>query len=136
VVEEILKSHLIPVENYIYGFADLTGLLDKKFEGFNYGISIGRKLDSNIVNKIKNGPTLEYFSHYRQMNEDLASLTKRISDDLNRNSIETINISPTVSTSDLDTTYSKTLRTDLSHKMIATRAGLGWIGKTDLFISK
>jgi epoxyqueuosine reductase QueG len=135
-LENILKSYLLPAENFIYGFANLTWLLDKKFEGFNYGISIGRKLDNNIVNKIKNGPTLEYLSHYRQMNEDLASLTKRISDDLNRNSIETINISPTVSTSDLDTTYSKTLRTDLSHKMIATRAGLGWIGKTDLFISK
>jgi epoxyqueuosine reductase len=134
-LENIVKSYLLPAEDFIYGFADLTGMLDKKFEGYSYGISIGHKLDNNIVNKIKNGPTLEYFSHYRQMNEDLASLTKRISDDLNRNSIETIPISPTVSTSDLDTTYSKTLRTDLSHKMIATRAGLGWIGKTDLFIS-
>ena len=135
-IEEILKSHLIPAQDYIYGFADLTGLLDKKFEGYNYGISIGRKLDDNIVNKIKEGPTLGYFFHYRQMNEDLASLTKRISDDLNRNNIENLPISPTVSTSDLDTVYSKTLRTDLSHKMIATRAGLGWIGKTDLFIAK
>ena len=28
------------------------------------------------------------------------------------------------------------LRYDISHKMVATRAGLGWIGKTDLFVSK
>jgi len=55
---------------------------------------------------------------------------------LNKNDIETLNIDPTVSTSELDTVYFKTLRTDLSHKMVATRAGLGWIGKTDLFISK
>jgi epoxyqueuosine reductase QueG len=32
--------------------------------------------------------------------------------------------------------YLPTLRYELSHKMVATRAGLGWIGKTDLFISK
>lgn len=30
----------------------------------------------------------------------------------------------------------KTLSADFSHKMAATRAGLGWIGKTDLFISE
>jgi epoxyqueuosine reductase len=135
-VEEILKSYLIPSKDYIYGFANLTGLLNKKFEGFNYGISIGRKLDDDIVNKIIEGPTLEYYSHYRQINIDLAALTNRISADLNRNDIETFNIEPTVSTAELDTIYLKTLRTDFSHKMVATRAGLGWIGKTDLFISK
>jgi epoxyqueuosine reductase len=135
-LEEILKSHLVPVENYIYGFADLTGLLDKKFHGFISGISIGRKLDNDIVNKIISGPTLEYYSHYRQINIELALLTEKISADLNKNGIETMNIEPTVSTDELNTTYFKTLRTDLSHKMVATRAGLGWIGKTDLFISR
>jgi len=135
-IDEILISHLVPAENYIYGFADLTGLLGKKFEGFNWGISIGRKLDSSIVDKIPDGPTMEYYSHYRQINEDLALLTRSISNDLNRNNFESISIEPTVSTGELDTVYFKTLRTDLSHKMVATRAGLGWIGKTDLFISK
>ena len=40
-IEEILLKHLNPAENYIYGFADVHGLLDKKFEGFDWGISIG-----------------------------------------------------------------------------------------------
>jgi epoxyqueuosine reductase len=136
IIEEIIKLHLIPPENYIWGFADLTGLLNEKFYGFNFGISIGRKLDSAIVDKVVKGPTPEYYSHYKQANKDLALLTKLISDDLNKYKIETINIDPTVSTSELDTIYFKSLRTDLSHKMVATRAGLGWIGKTDLFISQ
>jgi epoxyqueuosine reductase QueG len=135
-IEAILKKHLIPEEKYIYGFADLNGLLDKKFEGFNYGISIGRKLDDNIVDDIIKGPTKEYYSHYRQINEDLEQITINISKDLIASGIESINIEPTVSTSDLDSKYSLLLRTDLSHKMVATRAGLGWIGKTDLFVSK
>ena len=136
IIDEIVKRHLIPAENHIYGFSDLTGLLQKKFIGFNYGISIGRKLDYEIVDRVIKGPTQEYYSHYRQINKDLAILIKKISADLNKNDIETLNIDPTVSTSELDSIYFKTLRTDLSHKMVATRAGLGWIGKTDLFISK
>jgi epoxyqueuosine reductase QueG len=136
IINNILKEHLLPAENYIFGFADLTGLLQNKFIGFNYGISIGRKLDYKIVDKVNNGPTPEYYSHYRQINKNLSLLTKKISDDLNKNDIETLKIDPTVSTSELDSVYSKTLRTDLSHKMVATRAGLGWIGKTDLFISR
>jgi epoxyqueuosine reductase QueG len=45
-------------------------------------------------------------------------------------------IKPTFEDSELDDTYFKTLITDFSHKMAATRAGLGWIGKPDLFVSE
>ena len=135
-IEEIVRKHTLPEESYIWGFAELTGLLPNKFEGFDYGISIGLKLDNSIVDKIIEGPTKEYYSHYRQINKDLDLLTKSISEDLNKYNLEKLNIDSTVSTSELDSIYFNTLRTDLSHKMVATRAGLGWIGKTDLFISK
>jgi epoxyqueuosine reductase len=134
-IDEIITRHLIPAEEYIYGFGDLTNLLNQKFNGFSFGISIGKHLNNHIVDQVADGPTLEYYTHYRQMNEDLALLTKNISRDLADNGIESINIEPTVTTIALDTIYLKTLTTDLSHKMVATRAGLGWIGKTDLFIS-
>ena len=133
---EILRKHLIPADEYIFGFADLTGLLNKKFTGFDYGISIGKRLDKLIVDKITDGPTMEYYHHYRNINQELARVAGLISAELNVQSIETINIPPTVSTEELDTTYFSTLRTELSHKMVATRAGLGWIGKTDLLITK
>ncbi|HUX95101.1 MAG TPA: 4Fe-4S double cluster binding domain-containing protein [Bacteroidales bacterium] len=135
-IEEIVNKHLSPAEMFIYGFANLTVLLDNKFRGFDYGISIGKLLDDSIVDKIIDGPTMEYYAHYKQINEDLALLSNRISQDLNRKNIETYSISPTVSTKELDTIYHKTLRTELSHKMVATRAGLGWIGKTDLLVTK
>lgn len=136
IIENIINKHLLPAEDYIYGFADLTGLLHEKFTGFNFGISIGLRLDTEIVDKIIDGPTFEYYMHYKKANETLALLTKVIATELNLNNIETYNISPTVPISDLDTVYSETLSTDLSHKMVATRAGMGWIGKTDLFISR
>jgi epoxyqueuosine reductase len=135
-IEEILKRYLIPGDNYIYGFADLTGLVDIKFKGYNYGISIGKRLEDNIIDPVINGPTREYYSHYKQMNNDLSLLTTRITDDFKKSNIDSIAVDPTVTIGALDTVYLKTLKTDLSHKMVATRAGLGWIGKTDLFISK
>src|SRR5450759_4329579 len=84
-IDEIVKRHLLTSENHIYGFADLIGLVQNKFFGYNYGISIGRKLDNRIVDKIVHGPTPEYYSHYRQINEDLGLLTERISEELNKN---------------------------------------------------
>jgi epoxyqueuosine reductase len=136
IIEKIIRSHLHPADEFVWGFADLTGLLDPKFSGFNYGISIGRHLDNNIVGGITHGPTAEYYSHYKKINGDLSLLISEIANDLKKSGIESITIPPSVSTDELDTIYSKTLRTDLSHKMVATRAGLGWIGKTDLLITK
>ncbi len=136
IIEDIVRRQLPANESSIYGFADLTGLLDPVFKGFNYGISIGQHLDNKILDKITDGPTMQYYDHYKKVNDDLTSLSGRIAEDLNRNNIETYRISPTVSSSELDTVYRKTLRTELSHKMVATRAGLGWIGKTDLLITK
>jgi len=134
-IPTILKKHLQPADDFIYGFADLRGLIDAKFGDFTFGISIGKRLDPQIVDKIVTGPTLEYFSHYRAMNEELSRISHRISQELNKIGIQTLTISPSVTTEELNTTYNTTLRTDLPHKMVATRAGLGWIGKTALFIS-
>jgi epoxyqueuosine reductase len=134
--DEIIASHLTPRENYIYGFADLRGLLDEKFNGFNSGIVIGRLLNNKIIDNIIDGPTKEYYKHYRETNKELEKLTDKISYDLSISGIESLKIKPTVSISDIESKYSGVLRTAISHKMVATRAGLGWIGKTDLFISK
>ncbi len=134
-ISSILKKRLQPANDFIYGFADLTGLIDDKFGEFTYGISIGKQLDPLIVNQVVDGPTLEYFSHYRAMNEELSRISHLVSQGLNKAGISTLNILPSVTTEELNTTYNSTLRTDLSHKMVATRAGLGWIGKTALFIS-
>ncbi|OFY64528.1 MAG: hypothetical protein A2V64_08625 [Bacteroidetes bacterium RBG_13_43_22] len=52
--------------------------------------------------------------------------------------MESIAIDPTVTagTEAYNDEYLRTLTVDISHKMVATRAGLGWIGKSDLLISR
>ena len=102
-----------------------------------YGISIGRRLDDSIIDGIKEAPTIEYFHHYETINVELQISSEDIAFELNQIGIGAIAIKPTISTnsSEFDQ-YLPTLRYEISHKMVATRAGLGWIGKTDLFISK
>lgn len=135
-IDKVLRNHLVPANDFIYGFADLTGLIDKDFGKFRYAVSIGKKLDGRIVDTISDGPTTEYYEHYRSMNAGLSALSMAIMHDLKSLGINTMVVDPSVTTEQLDTVYEKNLRTPLSHKMAATRAGLGWIGKTDLFISR
>ncbi len=135
-VQSLIEKHLKPRDHYIYGFADLTGLVDRQFGDFRYGISIGKKLDDGIIDSIKNGPTPEYYAHYKETNDALARLSNRIASELNRNRIETLCMEPTIPEDYPDAYYQETLRSRLSHKMVATRAGLGWIGKTALVITR
>lgn len=135
-IEQIIER-LVPGKDYIYGFANLEGLLIDEYKDYSYGISIGKKLDDRIVDSIAEGPTLEDLDHYRDVNNELNELSKNICEELRKKNVKCINVVPTVSSNSEEfKPYLEKLRYKVSHKMIATRAGLGWIGKTDLFISK
>jgi epoxyqueuosine reductase len=138
-IQTLLTKALQPAEKYSYGFADLRGLLAPKFDGFEYGISIARRLDDRIVDAVVNGPTEEYLEHYLAINCEMQAVCERIAGRLEQEpGIRAMAVVPTVSSSST-AAFDKSLpnlRYDISHKMVATRAGLGWIGKTDLFVSK
>jgi epoxyqueuosine reductase len=136
-IRNVIENHLVPKEDYIYGFADLRGLLPNKYSEFKYGVSIGKKLDDQIIDKLIDSPSLEYFNHYKNINTQLSELTGAIHKDFSVRNITSLPISPTISPDSKDyNEHLKSLSFDISHKMVATRAGLGWIGKTDLLISK
>jgi epoxyqueuosine reductase QueG len=136
-IEKIVRNHLIPAEDFIYGFADLRGILNEEFGKYSYGVSIGKRLNDSIVDSIKDGPTHEYYHHYKEINTELNKIATDIIIELKKNKIKCMCITPTISsTSEEFKQYLDTLRYKISHKMIATRAGLGWIGKTNLLITK
>jgi epoxyqueuosine reductase len=135
-VEEWVKQIIGSEEEYIIGFAHLAGLVPEVYGNHHYGIVIGKKLDDGIIDAIESGPTLEYQQYYYQVNRDLSALSRKIANELETMNISCIVVEPTVNDDELDDEYYQTLRTDFSHKMAATRAGLGWIGKTALFISE
>lgn len=134
-VKTILEQHL-PSSLYDYGFADLSGLLNYQFSDYRYGISLLRKLDDGIIDGITGGPTAAYLRHYHDINEELNVNVSRIAKELSDLGMKSFPVKATVDDSELDDEYRKTLEYKISHKMIATRSGLGWIGKTDLLVSK
>lgn len=135
-LESVITKRLIPSTDFIFGFANLKGYLPEEYNDYPLGISIGKKLNSSIIDSIENGPNPDYYNHYKEVNGELEKVSREIYDDLLNQGIESIPIVPTlVLSSDEFKPYFKELKYKISHKMVATRAGLGWIGKTDLFIS-
>ncbi len=131
-INKILPAHT----KYLVGYANLQGLLPDKYNGFEYAIVLGRKLDDMIIDAIINGPNIEYYNHYEEVNLELSRVAHLLTDEIRLLGAKAWAIEPTIHDRDIDKNFIKTLRFDFSHKMAATRAGLGWIGKTALFISK
>jgi epoxyqueuosine reductase len=135
-VKEIIDACLDDPKQYIYGFADLNGFVNEKYAVYPYGIVIGRKLDDAIIDTIVDGPTGPYYAYYKEINRILSQVSTDIAEELIEEGIDAIAIEPTIHEKQIDSAYLKTLRVDISHKMLATHAGLGWIGKSALLISK
>lgn len=136
-IKSILDRNLVPQNRYLYGFADLSGQLPQEFIRFSSGISILRRLDDRIIDKVINGPTEEYYNHYKEVNDELYQVSEKICGEIQQLGIDCVSIKPSMQIAgDEFKPYFSELRYLVSHKMVATRAGLGWIGKSDLFISK
>lgn len=58
-----------------------------------------------------------------------------ITTELIKLNVSSIIIDPTVYDEELNERYKDTFDVGFSHKMAATRAGLGWVGKTDLLVT-
>jgi epoxyqueuosine reductase QueG len=121
---------------YIAGFADLSPCIPAKFRATPFALSIGRILDDGIIDGILQGPTREYFNHYHAVNRELAETARKAAEVIESAGARALVIEPTLGEEQIDEELRRALRYEFSHKMAATRAGLGWIGKTDLFVSE
>jgi epoxyqueuosine reductase len=136
-IKEFIKSVVSDVENdFIIGFAFMGGLFEGELKDYNYCIVIGKKLDAKVLDSIKDAPTHEYYNLYDSVNRDLHELSQKLSGFLDSKNMPNLVIKPTGISQDTKNYDPGTLTYYFSHKMAATRAGLGWVGKTALMVTE
>jgi epoxyqueuosine reductase QueG len=97
-------------------------------EGLSYGISIGIRVSSAVLKGCITGPTRHYLHHYRMINWLLDQITLRLSLAIQNKGYNALPI-PASQIIDWEKQTAH-----LSHKMIALRAGIGWIGRNNLLV--
>jgi epoxyqueuosine reductase QueG len=129
-LNEQIRLELSSAGADLVGFADISALPVKMRGSMTRAISIGARLDPSVVSELADGPTQRYWREYDRLNALLEQLCKTGVDILRRSDAEALAIEATTAKFD-----EATLSEQLPHKAVATRAGLGWIGKSALLIT-
>jgi len=122
-----LKELLISRGADLVGFADLRDL-DINHE-MPFGVSVGVKLSARLVESIHDGPNMFYFEEYERLNNLLDQIVNAGAQYLSGKGYKAL---PQTTTS---ISRIENYKTELPHKTVATRAGLGWIGKCCLLVT-
>ena len=113
----------------ICGFYD-AGISKSGREDLPFAISLVFKLSSFIIDGIKEGPTYEYFHHYRTVNAAIDRAVYLIGAEIERQGYNYLPIAASQTVGG-----NETMRGLESHKKAAVDAGLGVIGRNALFIA-
>jgi ferredoxin len=113
------------------GFSDVSAALSKRYLHLPNAITLLFKLSEAVMDEVTEAPTYTYFQHYRTVNAFLDSRTLWLSEMLRRMGFKAFPIAASQSIPEMGSHAGA-----FQHKTAAHLAGLGWIGKSALFISK
>ncbi len=113
------------------GFSDLEGCLPPGLAELRYGVTVVIRLSDFIVDEITDRPTYTYFHHYRTVNALIDQITLRAMLFMQEAGFRAFAVPASQTVNDMPDGYSGVF----PHKTAAVLAGLGWIGKSGLFIS-
>ncbi|MCU0607013.1 MAG: 4Fe-4S binding protein [Candidatus Edwardsbacteria bacterium] len=97
-------------------------------QGLTHGISMGYRLSDPVLDGISDRPTLIYKHHYKVANYMLDQAAAHVAAYIHRQRKRALPV-PASQVIDWKDNYGH-----LSHKAIAAQAGLGWIGRSALFL--
>ncbi len=114
----------------VFGTSDVSACLPERFSRLPFAMTIGIRLLDAVMDEVKQGPTKLYFSHYRSANAFLDMCALKCALLLQRGGYRAVAIPAS------QTTSPPAIAADFPHKTAANLAGLGFIGKSGLFVSK
>lgn len=112
------------------GYADISDVTPKK--GLDYGIVFYMTYPREIIQTIRDSPSIEYFKYYDYLNDQLDDLGLLCEEYLIAHGFKAY----AQTRKRLGMDFGEDNSFELPHKTIATRAGLGWIGKSALFVTR
>ena len=115
----------------LVGFADVSCLPAEVTNGLTRAVSIAVALDPAVIRGMRHGPTVEYFAEYERANALLGELGERVAHLLTDAGNRARAFTATTEQIDRATLCAK-----LQHRTVATRAALGWIGKSGLLVTR
>lgn len=132
-------KNIIEIENMLremgasfIGYSDVGENLDEDLKYLSNAITIGIRLSDYTIEQIQDEPTYTYFHHYRSVNFLLDQITLRCVIKLQEIGFDAIAVPASQTVNNKPDPYCGIF----PHKTAAVKAGLGWIGKSGLFVSK
>jgi len=125
-----IKLELLQLGADMAGFGDLSELPVEVRAGLPVGICIAAAYPREVIRGIAELPTLEYSEWYAKLNERLDAIAARGAGLLREMGYKAV-----AQTREHVGHGEDNDNTTLPHKTIATRAGIGWIGKSALLVT-
>lgn len=132
----LLKKFALSNGAGLFGVADITAIRDDfqlpdgTKDNLDKAVCLGVGLSSLVLSEINGEPTKLYFHHYKTANLFLDQLAFTVANWIQERGFQALPI-PASQITDWDLQ-----KAHLSHKKIGELAGLGWLGKNNLLVSR